>query len=76
MSWRKSNELVEIESGGTAVIGQAAFVQTHQTAIDRNHRAARRKSQHRSRLRAELGTTPSPETESVWRAIETKVDGQ
>ena len=30
----------------------------------------------RDRLRSDLGTTPSPETESVWRAIETKVDGQ
>jgi DNA-binding SARP family transcriptional activator len=30
----------------------------------------------RNRLRAELGTTPSRETEQVWRAIETKTDGQ
>jgi DNA-binding SARP family transcriptional activator len=30
----------------------------------------------RDRLRAELGTTPSPETQDVWRAIETKTDAQ
>ena len=30
----------------------------------------------RNRLRSELGTTPSPETESVWRAIATKTDDQ
>ena len=28
----------------------------------------------RDRLRAELGITPSPQTEGVWRAIETKPD--
>ena len=30
----------------------------------------------RNRLRSELGTTPSSETEGVWRAIETRTDGQ
>ena len=30
----------------------------------------------RNRLRSELGTTPSPETEGVWRAIDTKTNGR
>ena len=30
----------------------------------------------RNRLRSELGTTPSPETEGVWRAIDTQTGGQ
>jgi len=30
----------------------------------------------RTRLRSELGTTPSPETEAVWRAIDTKIGGR
>jgi Bacterial transcriptional activator domain len=30
----------------------------------------------RNRLRSELGTTPSPEREGVWRVIDTKTGGQ